>query len=176
MGLYWIQRIVANLSFPTGLTGSSLFGRMGLTPDTTNHHHGVLDSLGLFIWQKSGSTALTSQMALSQVLEHAAIWIVGVILFAIVLVQLQGGRRQLLLILAAAQLWLFIPLLHQSVAAHDWIYAIHFVPTVVLGWVGAFACLMPHRKGEVFAHWMLGFVGMLIWSIQLRFFLVAYLQ
>jgi hypothetical protein len=176
MGLYWIQRITANLIFPDGLTGSSLFKRMGLTPDTNDRYHGVLDSLWLFIWQKSGSTAFSSPVAPSQILEHAAIWLLGVILFTIVLSRLQGVQRQLLVILAAAQLWLFIPLLHQSVAAHDWIYAIHFVPTVVLGWVGAFAYLLPHRKGEVYAHWMLGFVGILIWSIQIRFFLVAYLH
>jgi len=174
--LYWTQRIIANLAFPGGLTGSSLFDRMGLTAATTPHHHGVLDGLRLLIWQKSGSDVISSHMALSQVLEHAAIWIVGVILFAIVLGRLQGGKRQLLLILAAGQLWLFIPLLHQSLAFHDWIYAIHFAPTVILGWVGAFAVLMPQRKGEVYAHWLLGFVGMLIWSIQLRFFMVAYLQ
>ncbi len=174
--LYWMQRITANLIFPDGLTGSNLFDRMGLTAATTPHHHGVLEGLRLFIWQKSGSDVISSHMALSQVLEHAAIWIVGVILFALVMARLKGGRRQLLLILAAAQMWLFLPLLHQSVASHDWIYAIHFVPTVVLGWVGALAWLMPQRQGEVFAAWMLGFVGMLIWSIQIRFFMVAYLQ
>ena len=108
-------------------------------------------------------------------LEHAAIWILGVVLFALVLTRLRAGRRQLLLILAAGQLWLFLPLLHQSLAFHDWIYAIHFAPTVILAWVGEFAVLMPQSKGEVFSPWMLGFVGMLIWSIQLRFFLVAYL-
>lgn len=174
--LYWIQRIIANLIFPDGLKGSNLFDRMGLTSDTTPHHHGVLDGLRLLIWQKSGSTVLSSGLAVSQVLEHAAIWIVGVMLFALVMTRLKGGRRQLLLILAAGQLWLFLPLLHQSVAAHDWIYAIHFAPTVILGWVGAFALLRPRCRDEVFSHWMLGFVAMLIWSIQLRFFLVAYLH
>jgi hypothetical protein len=174
--LYWIQRISANLRFPSGLTGSTLFGRMGLTADTTRSHHGVLDSLRLLIWQKSGSTVLTSHMALSHVLEHAAIWIIGVVLFAIALSRFQGVRRQILLILAAAQMWLFIPLLHQSLAYHDWIYAIHFAPTVVLGWVGGLSCLLPQHKEGVFPFWMLGFMGTLIWSIQLRFFLVAYLQ
>ncbi|MFZ0406538.1 MAG: hypothetical protein WAM11_00275 [Cyanobium sp.] len=176
MLLYWIQRISANLRFPSGLTGSTLFGRMGLTADTTPSHHGVLDSLRLLIWQKSGSTVLSSEMALSHVLEHAAIWIVGVILFAIALSRFQGVRCQILLILAAGQLWLFIPLLHQSLAYHDWIYAIHFAPTVVLGWVGGLSCLLPQRKDGIFSFWMLGFIGTLIWSIQLRFFLVAYLQ
>jgi len=176
IALYWIQRITANLLNPAGLTGSSLFGRMGLTADTYSHNNGVLDALSLLIWQKSGSTAFTTNVAPSQVLEHAGIWILGVILFTIALAHLRGGRRQLLLILAAAQLWLFVPLLHQSLAMHDWIYAIHFVPTVVFGWVGACECLLPQRKGEVFAPWMLGFIAMLIWSIQIRFFLVAYLQ
>jgi hypothetical protein len=149
---------------------------MGLPSATAPNHHDVLDGLRLSIWQKSGSTALSSGMAISQVLEHAAIWILGVILFALVLTRLQAGRRQLVLILAAGQLWLFLPLLHQSVAFHDWIYAIHFAPTVILAWMGPFAVLMPQAKGEVFSPWMLGFVGMLIWSIQMRFFLVAYLS
>lgn len=72
----------------------------------------------------------------------------------------RGSLRQLVLILAAGQLWLFVPLL--QLAYHDWIYAIHFVPTVVLGWVGAFETLMPRRPGGVVAPWMLGFVATLI--------------
>lgn len=175
MALYWIQRITVNLLFPGGLKGSSLFDRMGLIAKDTQSHRGVLDALHFLTWQMSGSSINNTSVALSQVLEHNAIWIVGVILFAIVFARSRGSLRQLVLILAAGQLWLFVPLLHQSLAHHDWIYAIHFVPTVVLGWVGAFETLLPRRPGGVFAPWMLGFVATLIWAIQMRFFMVAYL-
>lgn len=175
MALYWIQRITVNILFPGGLKGSSLFERMGLIAKDTQSHRGVLDALHFLTWQMSGSSATNTSVAPSQILEHNAVWVVGVILFAIVFARSRGSLRQLVLILAAGQLWLFVPLLHQSLAHHDWIYAIHFVPTVVLGWVGAFETLMPRRPGGVFAPWMLGFVGTLIWAIQIRFFMVAYL-
>lgn len=175
MTLYWIQRITVNILFPGGLKGSSLFERMGLIARDTDSHRGVLDALKFLIWQMSGSSPSHSGVAPSQLLEHTAIWMVGVILFAIVFARSRGSLRQLLLVLAAAQLWLFVPLLHQSLANHDWIYAIHFVPTVVLGWVGALETLSPRRPGGVFAPWMLGFLATLIWAIQIRFFMVAYL-
>ena len=47
---------------------------------------------------------------------------------------------------------------------------------LVLGWVGAFATLLPQKPGGVFPQWMLGFVAALIWAIQMRFFMVAYLS
>jgi|694.fasta_scaffold00801_18 hypothetical protein len=174
IGLYWIQRMLANIAFPQGLTGSGLFGRMGLTSAINNSHKGVLSALHFMIWQQPGSLKET-RLEPSLLLEHSAIWIIGVVLFAIVLTRLPNPLHQLALILAAAQLWLFIPFLHQSLAHHDWIYAIHFAPSVVLGWVGAFAFLAPQQTGDVFPHWMLGFVATLIWAVQMRFFLVAYL-
>lgn len=175
MAVYWVQRLIVNVVFPAGLKGSSLFDRMGLIAKDTDSHRGVLDALRFFVWQMSGSSAFQTNVAPSQVIEHNAVWVIGVLLFTIAFARSRGGQRQLVLILAAAQLWLFVPLLHQSLAHHDWIYAIHFVPTVVLGWVGAFEGLLPQRSGEVFAPWMLGFVATLIWAIQIRFFLVAYL-
>ena len=71
-------------------------------------------------------------------------------------------------------MWLFVPLLHQSLAQHAWIYAIHFVPTVVLGWVGGLCLLLPRRSGDLFAPVALVGLGALIWVIQIRFFLVNY--
>ena len=175
MALYWIQRIVVNILFPGGLKGSSLFERMGLIARDTDSHRGVLDALKFLIWQISGSSPTHSGVAPSQLIEHNLIWIVGVVLFAIVFARSRGSLRQVVLVLAAAQLWLFVPLLHQSLANHDWIYAIHFVPTVVLGWVGAMETLWPQGPGGVVPQWMLGFVATLIWAIQMRFFMVAYL-
>lgn len=175
IALYWVQRLMVNVIFPAGLKGSSLYERMGLISKDTDSHRGVLDALRFLVWQMSGTSALKSGVALSQVIEHNAIWVMGVVLFAIVFAYSRGEQRQLVLILAAAQLWLLIPLLHQSLAHHDWIYAIHFVPTVVLGWVGAMELFLPQRPGEIFAPWMMGFIATLIWAIQIRFFLVAYL-
>lgn len=160
MALYWLQRITVNILYPGGLKGSSLFERMGLIARDMRSHRGVLDALHFLTWQISGSSISDTKVALTQIIEHNAIWIVGVILFAIVFVRSRGSLRQLVLILAAGQLWLFVPLL--QLAYHDWIYAIHFVPTVVLGWVGAFETLMPRRPGGVVAPWMLGFVATLI--------------
>jgi hypothetical protein len=174
MALYWTQRLTANLMFPKGLMGSNLPDRMGLTA-TTEVHHGVLDSLQFLIFQQSGPSLLESGVVLTQRFEHATIWILGVVLFAIAFFRSHGRRRQLLLILAAAQIWLFIPLLHQSMSQHSWIYGIHFLPTVVLGWVGGLTTLLPQRHGTLVTPWMLAFFGLLIWAIQLRFFMVAYL-
>ncbi|WP_143593650.1 hypothetical protein [Synechococcus sp. 1G10] len=174
MALYWIQRLIANLMFPQGLQGSSLFDRMGLTA-STSEHQGVLDSLQFLIFQMSGATIESSGLPARHLLEHAAIWMLGVVLFAITLLRSHGRRRQLLLILAAAQLWLFVPLLHQSLSQHAWIYGIHFLPTVVLGWVGGLTTLLPRRPGNLITPWLLGFLGIMIWAIQLRYYLVAYL-
>jgi hypothetical protein len=151
MALYWIQRLIANVVFPQGLQGSSLFARMGLTA-STSEHQGVLDSLQFLIFQMSRATIESSGLPARHLLEHAAIWI-----------------------LAAAQLWLFIPLLHQSLSQHSWIYGIHFLPTVVLGWVGGLTTLLPRRQGSLITPWLLGFFGLLIWAIQLSYYLVAYL-
>jgi hypothetical protein len=175
MGLYWIQRLIANLMFPEGLWGSSLYLRMGLS-SSTSEHQGVLDSLQFLVFQMSRATIQSSGLPLRHLFEHSAIWVLGVVLFAIAFLRSQGRRRQLLLILAAAQLWLFIPLLHQSLSQHAWIYGIHFLPTVVLGWVGGLTTLLPRRPGSLITPWMLGFFGMLIWAIQLRYYMVAYLN
>lgn len=175
MAIYWVQRLLVNVIFPAGLKGSSLFERMGLIAKDTDSHRGVLDALRFLVWQMTGSSALQSGVSPSQVIEHNAIWVIGILLFALAFARARGGQRQLVLVLAAAQLWLLVPLLHQSLAHHDWIYAIHFVPTVVLGWVGALEEFLPQRPGEIFAPWMLGFLATLIWAIQIRFFLVAYL-
>lgn len=174
MALYWIQRLIANVVFPQGLQGSSLFDRMGLTA-STSEHQGVLDSLQFLVFQMSRATIESSGLPARHLLEHAAIWILGVVLFAIAFLRSHGRRRQLLMILAAAQLWLFIPLLHQSLSQHSWIYGIHFLPTVVLGWVGGLTTLLPRRPGTLITPWLLGFFGLLIWAIQLRYYLVAYL-
>lgn len=175
IALYWIQRLIANVMFSDRrLQGSHLHDRMGLTA-SQEFHDGVLDSLEFLYWQKGGSTSSSSGVAISQIIEHYAIWVLGVILFVFCLLRLRSSQSQLILILAGAQTWLFIPLLHQSLAMHAWIYAIHFMPAVVLGLVGGFLLLLPRHRGDLFAPVALAGTGLLIWSIQIRFFLVNYL-
>lgn len=96
-------------------------------------------------------------------------------LFVVVLARLPGLQRKVLLVLGAGQAWLLIPLLSESISQHGWVYAIHFVPSVVLGWIGALTTLLPGHRTPLFAPGMLGFFALLIWVIQLRWFLVAYL-
>jgi hypothetical protein len=175
IALYWIQRLIANVIFSDRrLLGSHLHDRMGLT-SSQEFHDGVLDSLEFLHWQKGGSTPASSGVAIPQIVEHYAIWVLGVVLFIFCLTRLRSSQSQLTLILAGAQTWMFIPLLHQSLAMHAWIYAIHFMPAVVLGLVGGLVLLLPRRHGDLFAPVALAGVGMLIWSIQIRFFLVNYL-
>lgn len=174
ISLYWLQRLIANIMFRDGkLMGSNLWDRMGLTP-SKEYHDGVFDALEFLYWQKSGATPESSRVAMPQIVEHYAIWIIGVILFVICLARLLETQKQLTLILAAAQMWLFVPLLHQSLAQHAWIYAIHFMPSVVLGWVGGLCLLLPRRAGDLFGPAALAGLGALIWVIQIRFFLVNY--
>lgn len=174
IALYWIQRLIANIMFRDGrLLGSNLWDRMGLT-HSKEYHDGVFDALEFLYWQKSGATPESSRLAYTQIVEHYAIWIIGVILFVICLALLLETHKQLTLILAAGQMWLFVPLLHQSLAQHAWIYAIHFMPSVVLGWVGGLSLLLPRRSGDLFGPVALAGLGSLIWIIQIRFFLVNY--
>jgi hypothetical protein len=174
IALYWIQRLIANIMFRDGrLLGSNLWDRMGLT-HSQEYHDGVFNALEFLYWQKSGATPESSRVAIPQIIEHYAIWIIGVVLFVICLARLLETHKQLTLILAAAQMWLFVPLLHQSLAQHAWIYAIHFMPTVVLGWVGGLSLLLPRRSGDLFGPVALAGLGSLIWVIQIRFFLVNY--
>jgi hypothetical protein len=146
---------------------------MGLT-HSLDYHDGVFDALEFLYWQKSGATPLSTRVAIPQIVEHYAIWIIGVVLFVFCLARLLDTHKQLTLILAAAQMWLFVPLLHQSLAQHAWIYAIHFMPTVVLGWIGGLSLLLPRRSGDLFGPVALVGLGSLIWVIQIRFFLVNY--
>ena len=46
---------------------------------------------------------------------------------------------------------------------------------MVLGWVGGLTTLLPRRQGSLITPWLLGFFGLLIWAIQLSYYLVAYL-
>jgi len=171
--LYFLQRFIASAMFPGRLLGQSLPTRMGFTPDKI-FHNGVFDALEFLIWQKSGLNMEESGVALSHALEHYGIWVIGLCLFVLCLAR-SCGNRQLLLILAAGEMWLFIPLFHQTLSQHPWIYGILFMPSVVLGWVGGLALLLPKRKINLFAPSILASLGVLIWAIQLRFFLANYL-
>lgn len=171
--LYFGQRAIVSAMFPTALVGQRLATRMGFTP-SNEFHNGVFDALQFLLWQKSGQTLASSRIALSQTVEHAAVWIIGMVLFALCLARVRGDR-QILLILAAAQLWLFIPLFHQTMSQHPWIYGILFVPSVVLGWVGAPMLLLPRGRDAWFAPCVLVGLAVLLWAIQLRYFLVGYL-
>lgn len=173
IGFYWLQRSIAKLLIPAKLYGSKLMDRMGLTRDL-EYHDGVLDALDFLFDQRSGG--IPKDLRNSQIYdEHTAIWVAGIVLFFIVMARISSTRSRVLLTLAAAEAWLFIPLLSQSVAMHGWVYGIHFMPSVVLGWVGAFSRVLPGHRTELFAPGALGFVCLLIWVIQLRWFLVAYL-
>jgi hypothetical protein len=173
IGLYWIQRIAANLLIPKKLFGSKLMDRMGLTSDMVQQD-GVLDAFDFIFDQRSGG--IPAHLRKSQLYdEHSAVWIIGLVLFVVLLAKLPGLQRKVLLVLAAGQSWLLIPLLSQSVSQHGWVYAIHFMPSVVLGWVGALTTLLPGHRTPLFGPGMVGFFALLIWVIQLRWFLVAYL-
>lgn len=173
IGLYWLQRSIAKLLIPAKLYGSKLMDRMGLTSDL-EYHDGVLDALDFLFDQRSGG--IPKVLRNSQIYdEHTAIWVMGIVLFFVVLARVSSTQSRVLLTLAAAEAWLFIPLLSQSVAMHGWVYGIHFMPSVVLGWVGAFSRVLPGHRTAVFGPGALGFVSLLIWVIQLRWFLVAYL-
>ncbi|MEB3333544.1 MAG: hypothetical protein VKP70_01020 [Cyanobacteriota bacterium] len=173
IGLYWIQRVAANLLIPQKLFGSKLIDRVGLTSDMVQQD-GVLDAFDFIFDQRSGG--IPEQLRKSQLYdEHSAIWIIGLLLFVVLLARLPGMQRKVILVLAAGQSWLLIPLLSQSVSQHGWVYAIHFMPSVVLGWIGALTTQFPGHRTPLFAPGMLGFFALLIWVIQLRWFLVAYL-
>ncbi|MCP9841342.1 hypothetical protein KBY93_11960 [Synechococcus sp. J7-Johnson] len=171
--LYFLQRWTVSAMFPDRLVGQRLPTRMGFTPDN-NFHDGVFDALNFLFWQKSGETLESSGVAPSHAIEHYAVWILGMVLFVLCLSRIRRDR-QLLLILSAGQMWLFIPLFHQTLSQHPWIYGLLFTPTVVLGWVGAPTLLLPHRPGDSFPAFVMVGVAVLIWAIQLRFFLVNYL-
>lgn len=171
--LYWIQRIAANLLIPKKLYGSKLLVRMGWTP-SLDHHDGVFGAFNFIFDQRSGG--LSDRLRESQIyVEHSAIWLIGLVLFVVVLARLPGAHRKVLLLLAAGQGWLFVPLLFQSLSMHGWVYAIHFMPSVVLGWIGSLTTVLPGHRTPIFAPVMLGFIALLIWVIQMRWFLVAYL-
>lgn len=171
--LYWLQRIIAKQLIPEKLYGSKLMDRMGLT-GSLQAHDGVLDALDFIYDQRSGGIAWTLKD--SQIyIENTAVWILGIILFFIVFARTSDQFRKVLLVLAAAEAWLFIPLLSQSVAQHGWVYGIHFVPSVVLGWIGGLTCILPGHRSKIFGASMLGFISLLIWVIQLRWFMVSYL-
>ena len=55
-------------------------------------------------------------------------------------------------------------------------YGIHFMPAIVLGWIGALTTVLPGKRSAIFGPGMLGFVPLLIWAIQLRWFMVLYLR
>lgn len=172
--LYFGQRAIVSAMFRSRLSGQRLPTRMGFT-NSIDEHHGVLDALHFLFWQKSGQSMADSRVVLSHGIEHAAVWVIGMGLFVLCLARIRGDR-QILLILAAAQLWLFIPLFNQTVSVHPWIYGVLFAPSVVLGWVGAPVTLLPRGPGDRFAPCLLIGLAVLIWAIQLRFFLVNYLS
>ena len=171
--LYFGQRVLVSAMFPSRLVGQRLPTRMGFT-SSIDQHRGVFDALHFLFWQKSGETMADSRVALPHGIEHAAVWVLGMVLFALCLARVRGNR-QILLILAAAQLWLFIPLFNQTMSVHPWIYGVLFVPSVVLGWVGGPMTLLHRGPDDRFAPCVLMGLAVLIWAIQLRFFLVSYL-
>ena len=146
---------------------------MGLTP-SLKYHDGILGALKFVFDQRSGG--ISERLRESQIyLEHCVLWILGLVFFVVVLARLSGIHRKVLPLLAAGQGWLLIPLLFQSLSMHGWVYAIHFMPSVVLGWIGALITLLPGHRNPIFAPAMLAFLSLLIVVIQLRWFLVAYL-
>lgn len=172
--LYWFQRIAANLLIPKKLYGSKLLYRMGWTP-SLDHHDGVFGAFNFIFDQRSGG--LSDRLRDSQIYhEHTAIWLIGLVLFVVVLARLPGVHRKVLLLLAAGNGWLFVPFLFQSLSMHGWVYAIHFLPSVVLGWIGFLTSVVPGHRTTIFAPVMLSFIALLIWVIQMRWFLVAYLS
>ena len=172
--LYWIQRLIARAILPHKLYGSQLMDRMGMT-SSMGAHDGIFDALDFIYDQRSGG--IPGFLEQSQIyIEHCAVWILGIVLFFIVLARLKGIERQILLTLSAGGAWLFIPLLTQSVAQHGWVYGIHFMPAIVLGWIGALTTVLPGKRSAIFGPGMLGFIPLLIWAIQLRWFMVLYLR
>jgi len=146
---------------------------VGLTP-SLKYHDGILGALKFVFDQRSGG--ISERLRESQIyLEHCVLWILGLVFFVVVLARLSGIHRKVLPLLAAGQGWLLIPLLFQSLSMHGWVYAIHFMPSVVLGWIGALITLLPGHRNPIFAPAMLAFLSLLIVVIQLRWFLVAYL-
>ena len=109
-------------------------------------------------------------------IKHCAVWILGIIFFFILIARLNGLNKQALLALTAGGSWLLIPLLSQSVAQHGWVYGINFVPTIVLGWIGALSNVLPGKRSKIFGPAMIGFVPLLLWAIQLRWFMALYLR
>ena len=172
--LYWVQRLIAKALLPNKLYGSQLMDRMGMT-GSLRAHDGIFDALDFIYDQRSGG--IPGFLKDSQIyIEHCAIWILGIILFFIVLSRLKSIERQILLVMAAGGAWLFIPLLTQSLAQHGWVYGIHFMPAIVLGWIGALTVVLPGKRSAIFGPGMLGFIPLLIWAIQLRWFMVLYLR
>jgi hypothetical protein len=173
IGLYWLQRIIAKLLIPEKLYGSKLMDRMGLT-GSLQAHDGVLDAINFLYDQRSGGIA--GHLKESQIyIENIAVWILGILLFFIVLAKASDRFTKVILILAAAEAWLFVALLSQSLSQHGWVYGVHFVPSVVLGWIGGLSGVLPGHRSKLFGPGMLGFIALLIWVIQLRWFMVAYL-
>ncbi len=172
--LYFSQRAIVSAMFPSRLVGQRLPTRMGFT-SSIDHHHGVFDALHFLFWQKSGQSMAESRVVLSHGIEHAAVWVIGMVLFTLCLARVRGDR-QILLILAAAQLWLFIPLFNQTMSMHPWIYGVLFAPSVVLGWVGAPVTLLHQGPDDRLVPCVLMGLAVLVWAIQLRFFLVNYLS
>ena len=174
IGLYWIQRLIAKLLLPEKLYGSELMYRMGLVKDPASHK-GFFDAIDFIYDQKSGG--IPGRLLDSQIyIEHCVIWIIGIVLFFIVLAKLKGIERQTLLTLAAGGAWMLVPLLNQSLSQHGWVYGIHFMPAVVLGWIGALTTVLPGKKSALFGPGMLIFISLVIWAIQLRWFMVLYLN
>lgn len=50
------------------------------------------------------------------------------------------------------------------------------MPAVVLGWIGALSNVLPGKQSPIFGTTMMGFVPLLLWAIQLRWFMVLYLR
>ena len=172
--LYWLQRTIAKALIPEKLYGSKLMDRMGMT-GSLEAHDGLFDALDFIYDQRPGG--VPGFLRDSQIyIEHCAVWILGIIFFFILIARLNGLNKQALLALTAGGSWLLIPLLSQSVAQHGWVYGINFVPTIVLGWIGALSNVLPGKRSKIFGPAMIGFVPLLLWAIQLRWFMALYLR
>ena len=172
--LYWIQRSIAKAFIPEKLYGSKLMDRMGMT-GSLEGHDGLFDALDFIYDQRPGG--IPGFLKNSQIyIEHCAIWILGILFFFVVLACLKGLDKQALLALSAGGSWLLIPLLTQSLSQHGWVYGINFMPAIVLGWIGALSNVLPGKQSPIFGSTMMGFVPLLLWAIQLRWFMVLYLR
>ena len=148
--------------------------RMGMT-GSLDAHDGVFDALDFIYDQRSGG--IPWSLKNSQIyIEHCAVWILGILFFFIILASLKRLDKQALLALPASGSWLLIPLLTQSLAQHGWVYGINFMPAIVLGWIGALTNILPGKQSAIFGTTMVGFVPLLLWAIQLRWFMVLYLR